>query len=183
MTGIQLSTYLTSINKPHRVTILESTNTPLKKVLISGGGRCNLLPDTRLPTQTLLLGYPLTRGRKELISPLSPSSGVTPTDVLSWFNVNGVDTKIEVDGRTFPVTDDSKTVRDALERARSRLGVNLELGVGVAGVKLSDEEPGSQRYVVHGTCKGRVGMSSEGTGKSPFSMEADCVVLATGSNR
>ena len=115
--------------------ILESTSSPLRKVLLSGGGRCNLLPDVHLPTSVLLKGYPIGRGRKELLSPTSQKGGVEPSAVLRWFNDNGVDTKVEDDGRMFPVTDDSSTVAEALDRARLDLGVEVVEGFMVEGVE------------------------------------------------
>jgi len=36
------------------ITILEASNKLLNKVIISGGGRCNLLPNTELPTKKIL---------------------------------------------------------------------------------------------------------------------------------
>ena len=174
-TSIQLSSYLRE-HFPRispTITILESTSKPLRKVLISGGGRCNLLPDTRKPASALLLGYPLGRGRKELISPTSESAGVTPTRVLGWFNENGVETKIEEDGRTFPITDDSGTVRDALEGARHREGVGLKKGVTIDEMKM-DEVTGL--YEVKGARRW-------GDGKVNFEASADAVVIATGSSQ
>ena len=60
---------LASLAPSVKVTVLEATSKPLNKVLISGGGRCNLLPDTSLDTRTRILpNYP--RGQKELLGPM-----------------------------------------------------------------------------------------------------------------
>ena len=114
------------------VTVYEASSKLLNKVLISGGGRCNLLPNTALETEAILPMYP--RGSKELISPMSASnkkgnkkgsSSITPSQVLDWFNAAGVETKVEKDGRTFPVTDDSGTVASALLEEARKGGVKV----------------------------------------------------------
>ena len=70
-----------------------------------------------------------------MLSPTSQKGGVEPSAVLRWFNDNGVDTKVEDDGRMFPVTDDSSTVAEALDRARLDLGVEVVEGFMVEGVE------------------------------------------------
>lgn len=45
-------------NRPLRITILEATSRVLKKVSISGGGRCNLMHDPSKHTSEILAGYP-----------------------------------------------------------------------------------------------------------------------------
>jgi predicted flavoprotein YhiN len=98
------------------VTVLEAGRQTLTKVKISGGGRCNVLHDTSLPTSTILSkGYP--RGQKEL-------KGIyhkrfTPTDARAWFEERGVTLKTEPDGRMFPISDNSQTIMDALLHAAS----------------------------------------------------------------
>ncbi|GMH46312.1 hypothetical protein TrRE_jg3255 [Triparma retinervis] len=110
-----------------------------------------------------------------MISPTSPSKGVPPSSILGWFNAHGVSTKVESDGRTFPITDDSRTVRDALENARVEGGVELETGVTVDRVSV---DPETGVYLVSGFKR-----KSPGGGRGSFSVRADAVVIATGSSR
>lgn len=75
-----------------------------KKVLISGGGRCNVT--TGLPSiQELLTRYP--RGA----SFLKPAMHrFPPTTVMEWFERHGVPLKIEPDQRVFPVSNNGADV-------------------------------------------------------------------------
>ncbi len=81
-----------------------------KKVLISGGGRCNVTTGIR-DMRALFEKYP--RGAKFLSSALYQ---FTPEDVYAWFESNGVPLKIEDDLRVFPVSDNGHDVVYALEK-------------------------------------------------------------------
>ena len=87
-----------------KVLILEATKQSLQKVKISGGGRCNITHDCYEPKK-LVQNYP--RGTKELIGPLHHWG---PTEMLKWFQGNGLNHHIESDGRIFPTTNKSSSV-------------------------------------------------------------------------
>ena len=60
-----------------KVTIFEGSRDVLAKVLVSGGGRCNVQHDPRKAVDDIAKGYP--RGRKELLGPLRlPRKQSTP---------------------------------------------------------------------------------------------------------
>jgi predicted flavoprotein YhiN len=108
--AIQCATVLSSDksnSKQHEVIIFESTNSPLSKVLVSGGGRCNVQHNPLVPVPDISRGYP--RGSRELIGPLS--SGFTPLQTAAWFESRGVKLKTETDGRVFPTTDKASTIK------------------------------------------------------------------------
>lgn len=104
----------------HRVTILEAGNTPLQKVRISGGGRCNLTHACFEPRQ-LASHYP--RGNKAL---LSLFSRFQPSDTMRWFEERGLPLKTEEDGRVFPLSDTSEDVITLFLREARRHGVTLK---------------------------------------------------------
>ena len=121
------------------VVILESGSQPLRKVRISGGGRCNVMHDqstwdARDGRALLSQRYP--RGAAELTGSLT--SRFSPPETAAWFEAEGVKLKREADGRVFPTTDDSGTVIEALLGAAERAGVELRLGIKVAGVDRLD---------------------------------------------
>lgn len=97
-----------AILKGQRVLIIEKRNTPLSKVRVSGGGRCNVTHACFNPKE-FARNYP--RGEKELIGPLT-RFGAAQT--IEWFASQGVQLKTEADGRMFPVTDSSQTIIDCL---------------------------------------------------------------------
>ena len=97
--------------RPLRAVILEAGSQPLRKVRISGGGRCNVTHAEFDPAE-LVTHYP--RGPRELRGPFSKFA---PGDTMAFFENRGVPLKIEDDGRIFPVSDDSASIVDALQRA------------------------------------------------------------------
>ena len=112
-------------NPDLRVLILEKASQPLGKVLISGGGRCNVTHACFEPAK-LITYYP--RGGNELRGAFSRFQ---PKDTVEWFEEHGVRIKTESDGRMFPVTDDSSTIANTLKFAAKQGGVRLELGASV----------------------------------------------------
>lgn len=119
-----------------KVRVLESSSRLLKKVKISGGGRCNLLHDTSHSPSELLKGYP--RGKKEL-------NGVfhryfSPKDAERWFTDRGVKVKTEVDGRMFPVTDSSQTVIDCITNDADKNGVETIMSNKVVSINNVDNQ-------------------------------------------
>lgn len=102
-----------------RVTLLEATGSPLQKVRISGGGRCNVTHHLFDPAQ-LVTRYP--RGAKELRGVLARFG---PRETMQWFEARGVALKTEEDGRVFPASDDSATIVDCLLREAEKLGVEV----------------------------------------------------------
>lgn len=116
-----------------RVIILEKTRQLLTKVKISGGGRCNVTHACFDPSQ-LVKFYP--RGEKELRGPFSRFQ---PKDTIRWFESQGVQLKVEEDGRMFPVTDQSETIIHCLQKAAQAAGVQIWTECGVNDVEKSVE--------------------------------------------
>jgi len=106
-------------SRPLRVLIVERSRRPLGKVLISGGGRCNVTHACFEPAQ--LVGY-YPRGGAALRGAFSRFQ---PRDTVQWFEKRGVQLKTEADGRMFPVTDSSQTIADCLLEAARRERVVL----------------------------------------------------------
>jgi predicted Rossmann fold flavoprotein len=118
--------------KPPRILILEKMNRPLGKVLLSGGGRCNLTYACFDPAE--LVGY-YPRGNKTLRSAFSRFQ---PADTIAWFEAHEVALKTEPDGRVFPVSDSSQKVVDCLIETARRAGVNMITGAVVQSIEAID---------------------------------------------
>lgn len=101
------------------VVIFERGKEVLKKVKISGGGRCNVTNAQDHPPE-LVKNYP--RGEKEL---LGPFYNYNSSDTVGFFKKRGVLLKTEEDGRVFPVTDSSQTIIDCFTNEAERLGVKV----------------------------------------------------------
>ena len=93
-------------NKSTKVAILEKGRKSLDKVRISGGGRCNVT-HACFKNSHLVKNYP--RGKQFLKKAFDSFSC---QDTVDWFADRGVTTKVEADGRMFPVTDSSQTIID-----------------------------------------------------------------------
>ena len=115
-----------------RVLLLEKNDELGKKLLISGGGRCNIL-NAELDQRTLLAKY----GRAEpfLFSAFS-QFGVEKS--LDFFHARKVDTKVEPGKRVFPVTDRSSTVWQALVDHMRACGVTVQSHCEVAGREVGE---------------------------------------------
>ncbi len=112
-----------------RVLIIERSSQPLGKVLISGGGRCNVTHACFDPAQ-LVSFYP--RGGMALRGAFTRFQ---PADTIKWFEEHGVRLKTEADNRMFPLSDSSKTIVDCLREAAQNAGVKLHLGTSLQKVE------------------------------------------------
>jgi len=87
-----------------KVLILEKTGKLLTKVLVSGGGRCNVTHNAASQS-ALSKAYP--RGKSFLKKAFNQ---FWVPDLMEWFEKRGVTLKIEDDGRMFPNTNQSETI-------------------------------------------------------------------------
>ncbi|MGP1385222.1 MAG: NAD(P)/FAD-dependent oxidoreductase [Thainema sp.] len=116
------------------VTLFEAGQRPLAKVLISGGGRCNVTHACFEPA-ALVQNYP--RGGKALRGALTRFQ---PRNTVQWFERRGVRLKVEADGRMFPVTDDSATIANCLTQAAMQAGVKLRTQAAVAAIERNGDD-------------------------------------------
>ena len=117
------------LNPKLDVLIIEKASQTLGKVVISGGGRCNVTHACFEQAQ-LITYYP--RGGNELRGAFSRFQ---PKDTVEWFETRSVKLKTEADGRMFPVTDDSNTIADCLRESAREAGVRVELRTSLLKVE------------------------------------------------
>jgi len=126
---------------PHkRVLLLEATGKPLQKVLISGGGRCNVT-HACYDARELIAHYP--RGGKGGKALLGLFHAFGPGDTISWFAEQGVTLTTEADGRLFPDTNTSETIAHCLQDTARTLGVETRLNTRINALMrfTEDEQP------------------------------------------
>ena len=93
----------------HRVTVLEHTDKPGQKILVTGKGRCNVTNDCSAEE---FLRHVRTNPRF-----LFSSLGVfPPAKTMELFESLGVELKVERGRRVFPVSDKAEEIRQALLR-------------------------------------------------------------------
>lgn len=109
--------------------LLEGTQKPGQKILISGGGRCNVLPSRASHLGFHSDGSPNTLRKILAAWPLD--------QVKRWFEEDlGVPLALEEEsGKLFPVSSRAQTVLDALLAAALRAGAELRLGARVVGLE------------------------------------------------
>lgn len=111
------------------VTILESGREVLRKVRLSGGGRCNVT-HACFNIQDLVKNYP--RGQDFL---LRAFAYFQPRDTIRWFHEQGVPLTKEEDGRVFPCSNTSDSVVSCLQKKAHVLGVHCLVHQGVRCIK------------------------------------------------
>ena len=113
------------------VLLLEKTERPGKKILISGKARCNL-------TNTKESGDFITMYGSNGRFLYSSFKHYFRDDLLAFLRRYGVETKTERGGRIFPASDDAHDVVKAFERYMADYGVQLCNGIRVTGVQVDN---------------------------------------------
>lgn len=110
------------------VLLLEKNPTLGKKLLISGGGRCNV---SNNKTNIRILAEKYKKDSKFLFSAFSQFA---VSETLEFFHTRGMLTKEENEGRLFPVSDKSQSVLDVLTMYMQEYGVKIQTNVAVSSL-------------------------------------------------
>jgi predicted Rossmann fold flavoprotein len=111
------------------IVILDGAKTIGAKILVSGGGRCNVTHE--VVTQTDYFG------NRRIIKNVLAAFSVEAT--TKWFASMGVELKREETGKLFPVTDKARTILNALLTRCRELGVIIRQDHRVTGIEPSGE--------------------------------------------
>jgi predicted Rossmann fold flavoprotein len=103
-------------DRPQRIVLLDGVKTIGAKILVSGGGRCNVTHEVVTPTDYF--------GNRRIIKNVLAAFSVEQT--VKWFASLGVELKREKTGKLFPVTDKARTVLFALVERCRELGVEIQ---------------------------------------------------------
>lgn len=115
-----------------RTILIEKNPTLGKKLLITGGGRCNIT--NAEPDERVFLSKFNSRGKTADQFLFSPFSRHGVADSLSFFNEHGLETKVEARNRVFPVTDTAQSVWDVLDAYMRENGVQVSSGIPVVNI-------------------------------------------------
>lgn len=129
---------------PLRIAVLDSARKIGAKILVSGGGRCNVTHDEVQPEDF--------NGSRHIVRNVLAAFDEQST--LRWFASLGVPLKQEETGKLFPVSDGARTVLSALLRRCEELKVTILTQHRVSDVTVA--QPGM--FVFHheqGTCRAR----------------------------
>jgi len=115
-----------------RVLLIEKNETLGKKLLITGGGRCNVT-NSEFDVRKFLEKF--KDDGKFLFSAFSQHS---VKDSLDFFHKRGMETKVENELRTFPVSDRSQSVLDVLVEYLRDGEVEILSNSPVSGIAVED---------------------------------------------
>lgn len=139
-----------------KVIILEKNKSLGKKLLITGGGRCNVT-NAEFDTRTLLSRF--KDNDKFLFSAFSQWS---VQETLDFFHIRNLDTKIEAEKRVFPITNKAQSVWNVLVENLKKNNVTV---LSDAAVKKFETENNTISSAVI---------------KGGYSIKAKSFILATG---
>jgi hypothetical protein len=98
-----------------RILILDGAKSLGAKILVSGGGRCNVTHDHIAPADF--------NGPKNIVRNILAAFDIPAT--IAWFESMGVQLKREETGKLFPVTDSAKSVLAALLQRCAELNITI----------------------------------------------------------
>lgn len=117
-----------------KVALLDKNHNPGKKLLMSGGGRCNL---TQIGCDDKEFVRRLGPEGKFLFSALAAFG---PREAIEFFEKRGLETKTEKSGRVFPVTDKAQDALDVLLKYLKENKVRMLFGAEVLKLNKADDK-------------------------------------------
>lgn len=121
--------------KAFQVTIYERLQKPLKKILATGNGRCNLSNVELSPTDY----FGDTDFAENALTRFSPQSNI------EFFESLGLLTKTEEMGRVYPLSEQAASVREALLSEAARLGVRI-----LTDCEITEIQPRNGGFLLNG---------------------------------
>jgi predicted Rossmann fold flavoprotein len=149
--GLATAIFARRADPTRSVLLLDGARTPGAKILVSGGGRCNV-------TNREVSERDFWGGRRATIRRVLRA--FTPDDAVAFFRDLDVPLNEEADGKLFPASGRARDVLNALLRGAGAAGVTL-----AAGRRVLDVEPSDSGFLV---------LTAAGAIRSRF------LVLATG---
>jgi len=138
--GLATAIFARRANPTRSVLLLDGARKLGAKILISGGGRCNV-------TNRVVSERDFWGGRRSIIRRILRT--FTADDTVDFFRKLDVPLREEAHGKLFPVSGRARDVLDALRRTAEAVGVQLVSDSRVSGVERAD---GLYRiHTAHGT--------------------------------
>ncbi len=113
-----------------RIVVLDGAKSLGAKILVSGGGRCNVTHDVVRPDDF--------NGSRPVVRNILSAFDVKAT--VRWFASMGVELKLEETGKLFPVANTARSVLEALLRRCRELGIVIRTGSRVKAIHRPAEQ-------------------------------------------
>jgi predicted Rossmann fold flavoprotein len=123
--GLATAVFTRRLTPARPVLLLEGANKPGAKILISGGGRCNV-------TNAVIADTDFWGGRKTIVRQILRAFPVL--DTIAFFRELAIPLHEEADGKLFPDSNRARDVLDGLLREVARTGARLVSGCRVLDV-------------------------------------------------
>ena len=123
--GLATAVFTRRLTPARSVLLLEGANKPGAKILISGGGRCNV-------TNAIIGETDFWGGRKTIVRQILRAFPVR--DTIAFFRELGIPLHEEADGKLFPDSNRARDVLDGLLGEVARTGARLVSGCRVLDV-------------------------------------------------
>lgn len=123
--GLATAIFAAETNTNLRVVCLDGAPKVGAKILVAGGGRCNVTHDVVTPDDY--------NGPRNVVR--NVLRAFDEKRAVAWFASMGVELKREETGKLFPVTDSARTVLDALLGRCNELGVSVRTKHRVSAVR------------------------------------------------
>ncbi|MGI8905753.1 MAG: NAD(P)/FAD-dependent oxidoreductase [Candidatus Sumerlaeaceae bacterium] len=121
-----------------RIIALEGAHKPGAKILISGGGRCNV-------TNEQITSQDYDGGSQPTIRNVLRAFDEQRT--IEWMRSLGVELKLEPNGKYFPTNNKARTVLDGLLERVRQLGIQLRTSTRVTGIRPLHPGVPSQKFI------------------------------------
>ncbi|WP_454061836.1 NAD(P)/FAD-dependent oxidoreductase [Candidatus Nitrospira salsa] len=123
--GLAAAIFAAEARPDLKIVLFDSARSLGAKILVSGGGRCNV-------TNAVI-------SAKDFHAPPRIVERVlkrfTKHDTIQWFESLGVSLKQEATGKIFPVSNKARTVLEALLRQCEKLGIEIRTNHRVQGIR------------------------------------------------
>lgn len=146
-----MMTSITAAMNGSKVALFEKNKRLGKKLLMTGGGRCNVTNNR--PVEDLITHIP---GNGRFL--YSTFAQFDNQDIMNFFNERGVALKEEDHGRIFPVSNKSATIIDTLKKELESLNVELHFkepvekiisdGTTIQGVRTAEGDYSAKSVVI-----------------------------------
>ncbi|MFA6466561.1 MAG: aminoacetone oxidase family FAD-binding enzyme [Patescibacteria group bacterium] len=136
--GMMAAATIAENNPKAKISLIERNDSLGKKVIISGGGRCNVTTGIE-DIKIVLEKYP--RGSKFLNSAMHR---FPPALVKNWFEEHGVPLKCEDDMRVFPVSNQGKDIVKVFEKILAKSKNQILFKHSVTKIEKKDKQ-----FIIH----------------------------------
>ena len=129
--GLATAIFIRRLHPRTTVVLLDGARRPGAKILVSGGGRCNV-------TNTVVTDKDFWGGRRTIVRRIL--RGFSVDDTVAFFHEIGVPLHEEPGGKLFPDSNSARDVLNALLNEAERRGVTMAAGARVTDVTRQDEQ-------------------------------------------